>query len=173
MKLIIISNPTNINNEHELLCSLFEAGMEIFHVYKPMVSEEEIQKYIKKIPLKYHNKIVLHSHYLKFHSLKELEECKEEFDYAFLSPIFDSISKKNYKAAFNEQELNYFLHNNKGKKIIALGGIDEQTIPKAMELGFAGVAVLGALWMSSDPLKKFIRLQNCCKAINQIKNEYI
>ncbi|MGZ4048350.1 MAG: thiamine phosphate synthase, partial [Bacteroidia bacterium] len=61
-----------------------------------------------------------------------------------------------------------FLKNN-NTKIIALGGIDENTIQEAINLGFDGAAVLGAIWMSKDPLEKFINLQNSLKKINAIK----
>ena len=173
MKLIVISNPTPLGNEQEIVCSLFEAGLKCFHVYKPLFSKEEIQNYIQEIPSMYHNKILLHSEYLKFHSLKEVEDCKEKYDYAFLSPIFDSISKAGYKSKFDLQELkNYLLLQRKKRgKVIALGGIDEHTITETFDLGFDGVAVLGAIWMSVDPVKKFNSLQNSLRAINKIKKE--
>ncbi len=173
MKLIVISNPTNLNNEQEIICSLFEAGMEIFHVYKPLFSKEEILNYIQEIPSQYHNKIVIHSDYFKFHSLKEMDDCKEEYSYAFLSPIFDSISKAGYKSKFDLKELKRspLLGRGAGGEVIALGGIDENTIHEAVDLGFDGVAVLGAIWMSEDPLKNFIKLQCSLIAINTIQKE--
>lgn len=191
MKLIVISNPIDFKNEHEITCSLFAAGLEYYHLRKPDFSKGKMESFLKQIPQKYFDRIILHSHFellekynlkgihtkfpvqkeqieetfisASFHSFKEIEECKEKYDYAFLSPIFNSISKKNYNAAFDRSELKYFLENNKEKNIIALGGIDELTIPQANKSGFDGVAVLGALWMSTDPLGKFIRLKNCCK----------
>lgn len=171
MKLIVISNPVNLNNEHVILCSLFEAGLECFHVYKPLFSKEEIQNYIQGIPSVYHSKIVLHSEYFKFHSLKELEECKEKYEYAFLSPVFDSISKQGYKGKFDLQELKNspLLRREAGGEIIALGGIDEYTIAEAISVGFKGVAVLGAVWMSDDPLKKFKELKRSLEAVNKNK----
>ena len=169
--------------------------MEIFHVRKPFFSEEEIQNYIQNIPSKYHSKISLHSQYLKFHSLKELESCKEEYDYAFLSPIFDSISKVGYKSTFNLDEVKSFLQKRKkyfnqchaersrsillndkkdfsaalemtdSRALIALGGIDENKIEIVSELGFDGVAVLGALWTNKNPVEKFKRLLSLCNSI--------
>ena len=173
MKLIIISSPTNVPNEHEIINSMFEAGMECFHVHKPSFSEEEIKNYIQKIQAKNHNKITLHSNHLKFHSLKELEDCKEEYDYAFLSPIFDSISKSGYKSKFDLQELKKNLFHSTdamGGKAIALGGIDEDKIEIANELGFDGVAVLGALWINKNPVEKFKRLLKICNSCPSIKN---
>jgi thiamine-phosphate pyrophosphorylase len=40
-----------------------------------------------------------------FHSLDEAIRKNEHLDYAFLSPVFDSISKKNYKGKFDFNEL--------------------------------------------------------------------
>lgn len=80
------------------------------------------------------------------HSIDELENI-EEFDYVFLSPVFDSISKSGYPSAFNMDMLTEA--SRKGlinEKVIALGGINESTIPIAKSLGFGGVAVLGGLW---------------------------
>jgi thiamine-phosphate pyrophosphorylase len=80
------------------------------------------------------------------HSLEEIKN-EQTCDYIFLSPIFNSISKTNYNSAFSEQELlkakNDQIINN---KIIALGGITTQNIPKAHKLGFGGTAILGSLW---------------------------
>ena len=40
-----------------------------------------------------------------FHQLQELPKPHPLFDYAFLSPVFDSISKEGYTAAFAEDDL--------------------------------------------------------------------
>ena len=156
-------------NEQEIINSLFEAGMEVFQVHKPLFSEKEIQNYIQKIPAKYHNKITLHSQYLKFHSLKELEVCKEKYEYVFLSPIFDSISKSGYKSAFDLDELKnsplIFSRRGAGGEVFALGGIDEDKIELVSELGFDGVGVLGALWSNKNPIEKFKQLFSLCNSI--------
>src|ERR1051325_6774447 len=160
MKLIVISSPVPVPNEHQIINSLLEEGLGIFHVHKPNFSEQEIKDFIRKIPSKYHNKIFLHSDFTKFHSLKKLENNKEKYDYAFLSPIFDSISKNGYKASFDLQEVKAKI---KEKKIIALGGVDDSKIETCRELGFAGVAVLGAIWQSSDPVGKYKSLKALCQ----------
>ncbi len=84
-----------------------------------------------------------------FHSLKDLS--KTNFDYCFLSPVFDSISKSNYPG-----------HKTKvypsQKKIIALGGIRDTNIKETKDLGYSGVAVLGSVWNSSNPIKAFEKL---------------
>ncbi|MFN0201132.1 MAG: thiamine phosphate synthase [Bacteroidia bacterium] len=82
------------------------------------------------------------------HSLEELQHISPQIDYVLLSPIFQSISKKNYPAAFTAEALKqYFQENQKVDfQRIALGGIDEMTASIAIEYGFEGVAMLGYLW---------------------------
>ena len=170
MKLIVISPVSNVPSETETVTALFESGLEIFHIHKPNFSEQEIQKYIQQFPNKYHNRFFLHSDFPKFHSLKELEDCKEKYEYAFLSPIFDSISKAGYKSKFSHrlhglsQIKSELISAIIGKNIISLGGIDEDKIETCRQLGFAGVAVLGAIWNNKNPVEKFKQLNCLCHA---------
>jgi thiamine-phosphate pyrophosphorylase len=169
MKLIVISSPVAVPNEHQIITSLFEEGLETFHVLRPDPNKQEVKALIQKIPSKYHSRIVMHADYPKFHSLKEMEDYKGKDEYAFLSPVFDSISKPGYKSPFSDR-MNRFLKFKpelmtaiKGKNIIALGGIDEDKISMARKIGFAGVAVLGAIWNSKDPVQKFIKIKAKCQ----------
>ncbi|MBI3501777.1 MAG: thiamine phosphate synthase [Bacteroidetes bacterium] len=161
MKLIVISSPENIPNEIGIINSLFENGLEIFHIHKHDFSEEEIKNYFGRFPKKYSCRIFYHSQFPKFYSLNELDNYYKKYEYAFLSPIFDSISKINYKSKFDLQEVKERI---KHKKIIALGGIDEDKISICHKLGFAGVAVLGAIWNSPNSIEKFKRLKLLCHA---------
>ncbi len=202
--IIIISNPTSIADEHSIIHQLFDEGLEIFHLRKKEYSENEVRKFIEKIPEKYFNRIVLHTNYhlakeynlkgihvpadykkdvtkgslsISFHSLEEIEKSDKKFDYVFLSPVFDSISKNGYKSNFNLIEVKEFLRkyksikqmivspNAKEKKsvpenlIIALGGIDEDKIDIVKEIGFSGIALMGAIWQSKNPIEKFKRIK--------------
>lgn len=175
MKLILISPIHTIPNEQEIAISLFEKGLESFQVHKPSMLKEEIQNYIHSFPKKYHEKIALHSQFPKFHSLKELNNYIQPSPPTrktcfFLSPIFNSISKRGYHSKFNFQELSIFLKKYNSSLIsknlgvaIALGGIDEEKIEIVRELGFSGVGVLGAIWESNDPIEKFVRLKILCQ----------
>src|ERR1041385_3866266 len=161
MKIILISPSQNIPRETEMITSLFENGLEIFHVHKPGFSEEELKNYLRSLPQEYSDKIFLHSNFPKFHSPGELKNYKEKYEYAFLSPIFDSISKKGYRSTFNDL---FELRNAvSGKKIIALGGIDENKIEICHELGFSGVAVCGAVWESENSAEKFLKIKSLCE----------
>ena len=68
---------------------------------------------------------------------------KPTFDYVFLSPIFDSISKIGYKHTFSNRDLEDA--GNSGiinEKVIALGGIIPQFIPQLRAWNFGGAAFL-------------------------------
>ncbi|MGM0579179.1 MAG: thiamine phosphate synthase [Bacteroidota bacterium] len=156
--IVVISHPTPIEGEFRILHQLFDAGLEFFHLYKPSFSNREIEAYWAKIPEKYRDKVSIHSDHLKFHNLQELEECSVDYEYAFLSPIFNSISKKGYKSAFDLMELREVLKGKNGK-IIALGGIDEDKIEKVKEAGFSGIALLGAIWHNEDSIGKYKKIK--------------
>lgn len=200
MKLILISDPDTIDNEHAIIHALFKAGLSNYHLRKPEYTEDEMQDCIEKIDVRFRKNVVLHTHHqlcqkyslkgvhynkrapyvpvseirnlhqsIAVHSLKELAGLKGPFNYVLLSPIFESISKPGYHAGFENEEVKKVLNelkNEKSLSVIALGGIDESKIEKAREMGFAGVAVMGALWSVckglengvDEALKKFDRL---------------
>jgi thiamine-phosphate pyrophosphorylase len=93
------------------------------------------------------------------------------FDYMFLSPIFDSISKTGYKQGFTPGQLSDA--RDKGilnNRVIALGGITAERIPAVHRYGFGGVAVLGSLWAEptangnmDDLQMRFDKLRNSCR----------
>ncbi|BDD07267.1 thiamine phosphate synthase [Aureibacter tunicatorum] len=86
-----------------------------------------------------------------FHTLEEYKSDKGKYEYVFLSPVFNSISKRGYSSKFIDNELIESLENTP-KKTIALGGISKMNIHKCLSMGFDGVALLGAIWNSQDPL---------------------
>jgi thiamine-phosphate pyrophosphorylase len=80
------------------------------------------------------------------HSLEEVKMYKDEFDYVFLSPIFDSISKVGYKSAFDEEVLRKASEQGIiDEKVVALGGVTFDKIPYLKELNFGGAAMMGSL----------------------------
>ncbi|MDA3823991.1 MAG: thiamine phosphate synthase [Bacteroidales bacterium] len=80
------------------------------------------------------------------HSIEELRLIDGQFDYAFLSPIFPSISKQGYEGNLDMQEVESYLRSNYQTKVIALGGIDNSNIKQLKEWGFDGHAQLGSIW---------------------------
>jgi thiamine-phosphate pyrophosphorylase len=94
-----------------------------------------------------------------FHSLQQLRtDWGPVLSYAFLSPIFDSISKEGYSAArFNRHELRQVL-TQCPFPVIALGGITSENVLDAKHMGFAGAAVIGSVWQTEDPTAAWERL---------------
>lgn len=83
-----------------------------------------------------------------FHEPEELEKCTFEFDYHLLSPVFSSISKKEYEGRGFEV-------NHIDKTIIGMGGVTTQNLETFTKLGFKGVGVLGGVWNSKTPVEDF------------------
>lgn len=63
MKIIIVSNPSVVKDEANIINALFNEGLELFHLRKPDYSENELIELIEKINAKHHSKIVLHQHH--------------------------------------------------------------------------------------------------------------
>ncbi len=82
------------------------------------------------------------------HSMEEYNGLPEHFSYAFLSPVFDSISKPGYLA----ESFDFSIRKESPTKLIGLGGIQADNVNNAIQLGFDGVALLGAIWKSENPL---------------------
>ncbi|WP_299711762.1 thiamine phosphate synthase [uncultured Tenacibaculum sp.] len=83
-----------------------------------------------------------------FHEPEVLDTCEINFDYHLLSPVFSSISKQGYEGRG-------FDVNHIEKTIIGMGGVNANTIPKVLELGYKGIGVLGGIWNTEDPIKSF------------------
>lgn len=95
------------------------------------------------------------------HSIQEVIRHKSECDYLFLSPIYDSISKEGYGAAFSRIELKRAAEEGIiDSQVFALGGVSLEHIPEIRSLGFGGAAVLGALWQAESPAKYLKALEN-------------
>ena len=92
-------------------------------------------------------------------SIHEVEEVLHPaFDYAFFGPVFNSISKQGYEAMVP----NGFRLPAAKQRLVAIGGIDEKNCNDALQMGFCGVAVLGAIWQSDDPIGEFRKIQRAC-----------
>ena len=82
------------------------------------------------------------------HEVETFNQLPECFTYAFLSPVFDSISKSGYKAVSFELS-----ERRKDMKLIGLGGITKDNYKIVVEMGFDGVAFLGGIWNQSNPME--------------------
>lgn len=95
------------------------------------------------------------------HDLAALSASLTQYDRVLFSPLFPSISKPGYSLdpAISRDELRTILALLRRARVIALGGVDRSKLNTCSELGFDGVAVLGAVWRTVDPVKSFHELQ--------------
>ena len=98
------------------------------------------------------------------YSLAEVSRHRRRYDYVFLSPIFDSTSKADYRSSFKLPEVQQALtawQRRRGYRpqVVALGGITPATVGLARQAGFSGAAVLGGIWQQPDPVAAFRALQ--------------
>lgn len=95
-----------------------------------------------------------------FHEYKTLETEGGHFDYCFLSPVFDSVSKQNHKQNIDHDLL---IGPQVKTKVFALGGITRDNIESVFDRGFYGAAVLGSIWNEpKKALQHFIELHHLC-----------
>lgn len=102
------------------------------------------------------------------HDLPSLREALGRYDAVLLSPIFPSISKPGHipDGKIDFSELKTVLSNRSAAErrtlVFALGGIDATNTERCRQLGFDGIAVLGALWGAEDPVRAFQALKQRC-----------
>lgn len=81
------------------------------------------------------------------HNPEESKFLSSSFDYVFLGPVFNSISKSGYNSILNND---FKLPELRNMKMIALGGINNSKIRQVKEYGFDGVGVLGHIWKETN-----------------------
>ena len=180
MKLIIMTKSTFFVEEDKILTSLFEAGLDNLHLYKPAAEPVYSERLLTLLPEDYCGRITVHDHfYLKeefrlkgihignckteppagyrgnisrtCHAISELKEAKKRSNYVFLKTLFDSQSTPEDKATLTMDELKEASrHGLIDKKVYALGGMNLDNISIAKHLGFGGVVICGDLWNRFD-----------------------
>lgn len=170
-----------------MICHALDCGIDRIHLRKPRASAAELQDLVLQIPQRLHARLSLHSHHQlverfpdlrihlnarnplppaglltpfsrSCHSFEELAAAPRA-EYSFLSPIFNSISKSGYSSAFPADALERASRSGIiNSSVTALGGIVPEYIPRLIELGFGGAAMLGYLWadLNLETIKKRI-----------------
>ncbi len=177
--IIVISNPTPVEREHNIINALFDEGLGIFHLRKPGYSRKEFNQLLVNIDKRHHSRIAFHQHHeladyfgsnrlhypetdrinyqqelinsnlsgfavsTSIHHVATYISLPPLFDYCFLSPVFNSISKPEYLSLLTP---NFKLPLKTKTKLIALGGISIAKIPEVKKFDFDGIAILGSIW---------------------------
>ncbi len=189
-RLVVITRPDLYDGEGGQIAELMAADPNfLLHLRKPETAAGAYRKILREVPDEYLHRITLgdcfeltdefmvggvhlsgrQSSYRggrkvriskSCHSFEELSEAAS-FDYVFFSPIFNSISKQGYKAAFSEADLLKASASGLiNEKVVALGGVDENTLPLLAPYAFGGAAVLGTVWrdFSTERFKRLADL---------------
>ncbi|MDE6694099.1 MAG: thiamine phosphate synthase, partial [Muribaculaceae bacterium] len=151
------------------------------HIRKPGHSADDVRRLIVALPRECRYKISIHDHpelakecelggvhlnsrnatlplgwrgmvSRSLHTLEEID--KTDYDYAFLSPIFPSISKPGYTPTLSPDKIKAAVND----KIFALGGVTDKQLDEVKRMGFGGAAFLGGVWRREPDLDAF-RLQ--------------
>ncbi len=109
---------------------------------------------LKGIHFTKHNKQLITNPYPSYisksistHSIDEINDLPNLFDYYFLSPIFKSTSKPGYGGdTFHLKDIKSYIEKHPEKKLIALSGVKLNTIKDVEKTGFYGAAILGEFW---------------------------
>ncbi len=176
MRVIAITLEYFFPGEAVVIEAALNGGYDLVHLRKPGASEEEMISILEELPAECRARIVIHSHFnlaLRYglygihlnsrcsivpdgfsgsisrscHTFEEVEQHKDSCNYLFLSPIFNSISKKGYASAFSGASLREAAE--KGiidSKVYALGGVTPERLSWLEEMGFGGAAMLGSVW---------------------------
>ena len=180
MKLIIMTKSTFFVEEDKILTTLFEAGLDNLHLYKPGSEPVYSERLLTLLPEDYYGKITVHDHlYLKeefklkgihlndchteppigyrgnisrtCHAIDELKEAKRHSNYVFLKTLFDSQSNPKDKSTLTIDQLREASRRGLiDKRVYAMGGINLDNISMVKELGFDGVVICGDLWNRFD-----------------------
>ncbi len=156
---------------------MLDSGIDRVHIRKPQWSRRRIALLLNQIPQCMHSCLSLHDCHELIHDFPDVwlhanarnphiapgsaysrschsfEELTADTHcaYAFLSPIFDSVSKEGYTSQFTPQQIARAHRDGIiTSTTIALGGITPRNIAMIEEWGFGGAAMLGCLWQSEN-----------------------
>jgi len=177
--MVLISSPRMRSGEASDLEEMFELGLERLHLRKPDHSAKDVSKILDKLPEKCLRRVVVHRvpelldqyplagyhHSSKeklhevsgscsrsLHNISSLRTSRERLDYSFFGPVYNSISKQGYGPKVSTDSIRECFSMENCPPVFALGGIRRNKVRQLLEIGFSGVALLGAVWGRKDPV---------------------
>ncbi|GGB16799.1 thiamine phosphate synthase [Puia dinghuensis] len=183
----VLTLPGSFEGEADRLEELLEAGVERLHLRKPEMSKVELTRLVERLAPRWASRLVLHYEpdlavrfgvpqihgpvgigegmglraSMSVHSWEAFCVLPDGLEYAFISPLFDSISKKGYRA---NPALLSIPAVALPCKPVGLGGIGAKTIGELVRRGWQGAAVLGWIW--EEPGKAVQRYEQLKTAID-------
>jgi thiamine monophosphate synthase len=184
----VLTLPGSFDGEEKCLCDLLAAGVERLHLRKPEMPLRDLEALVAQLAPRWASKLVLHYQpemamrygipqihgpvkmgvgtplrvSTSVHSWAEFAALPEGLEYAFISPLFDSISKQGYLA---NAELLSPPAAALPCRAVGLGGVGADTIGEMMQYGWTGAAVLGYLWEDRGQVVK--RFETIKRLVNE------
>jgi thiamine-phosphate pyrophosphorylase len=190
MRLVIISPESADPRELPAVEGFFAAGLERYHLRKPSWSSQALADWLDALPPVWRPRVILHQHpslaatfglggthdrdvlgnaaqdgcSRSCHDLGSLRRHLAGYPALLFGPVFPSLTKPGYGPSpdFPWQGLKSVLAERSPAhaRVIAVGGVTAAGLPRCLELGFDGAAVLGAVWGSRDPQAAFQDLRD-------------
>lgn len=172
---IAVTPPAFHDGEAAFISRLLAGGVDVVHLRKPGSAESECAGLLEALSEDERARVVVHDHFglaaryglmgihlnsrnpsvpegfhgqlsRSCHSMEEVRRFKPECGYVFLSPVFDSISKRGYVSAFSAGDLHRAAASGIiDSRVVALGGVTPERLPYLRSLGFGGAAMLGCV----------------------------
>lgn len=188
MRCLAVTLPEFFAAEGELLAAMLASGIiDRVHIRKPGADVRAVERLVAQVPVELRARLSLHDHHelaalygtgvhlnarnpvapdgfsgTVSRSCHTLDETRQPADYCFLSPIYNSISKHGYAAAFDLDTL----RGRVDSRIVALGGVTPDRLPELARVGFGGAAFLGYLWHGNviENLNQINKYKSCCNS---------
>jgi thiamine-phosphate pyrophosphorylase len=98
------------------------------------------------------------------HDMDSLLSALGKHPYVIFGPVFPSLTKPGYgpEPDYSWADFKKILAGKRvpgGTLVYAIGGITAEVLPHCADLGFDGVAVLGSLWTSAEPVAAYTELR--------------
>jgi thiamine-phosphate pyrophosphorylase len=185
----IITKPDIQEGEHQIVEALFREGLDELLLRKPGMDLNAQSDWLRQLNPDFHAKVVVYYPELmksfgckgihhrgevlsiegaysgSCHRLEELISYQSGYRFLQLSPIFQSISKPGYGLE-NKLEINK-IPTVLANCTIALGGIEENKLESVYKMGFRHIALLGAIWNSTNPVSVFKKIRMKWESIDQ------
>lgn len=104
----------------------------------------------------YKNEYILST---SIHDMDTFNDLDAIWQYAFLSPMYPSISKQGYGTAHTLLST-LAQRKNTHCQLIGLGGIDAHNFKEVIQSGADGIALLGSIWQAPDPVAVYKNIQS-------------
>jgi thiamine-phosphate pyrophosphorylase len=187
MRIVVISPESADPREVPAMEGFFAAGLERYHVRKPSWTAQELEEWLRGLPVEWRSRIVIHQHHglasvlglggrhergdsqraegqsRSCHDLVALRRYLRSFAQVMFGPVFASLTKAGYGPApdFPWNELQGVLKARDERAtatVLAIGGVTAGRLGRCAELGFDGAAVMGAVWSEADPVRAFAEI---------------